>query len=414
MFKKDNPTKVLFLGGSYAQIPILKEARDRGYYLIICDFLPENPGIRFADEYHNVSTTDLEEVLKLALKVRPDFIIAYASDPAAPVAAYVSEKMGLPGNPYSSVRILSEKDLFRNYQRELGLNTPQFCIITENDYAEKELSRLSFPYIVKPTDSSGSKGVTKVTCNAGIAAAISYAFSFSRSKRIIAEEFIDNKLADLHGDGFVVGGELVFSHLGDHIYNRKSNPFNPIGTMWPSIQSKKIIDEIAKDAANIIKSCGFRNGPVNIEARVNSKGKPYIMEIGPRSGGHFVPQAIFYGTGFNMVKASLDVMFGKKIILSGQLTKSSAYYAIHSDVNGELMNLALSARLLPYIEEFHQYILPGKMVRSFQGANDTLGIILFSFRSHDKMNFIMSNMQDYIELEIRESVMSPQLDGIFY
>ena len=52
--------KVLFLGGAYGQIPILKEAKDRGYYVITCDYLPHNPGHKLADEYHNVSTTDKE------------------------------------------------------------------------------------------------------------------------------------------------------------------------------------------------------------------------------------------------------------------------------------------------------------------------------------------------------------------
>jgi hypothetical protein len=78
------------------------------------------------------------------------------------------------------------------------------------------------------------------------------------------------------------------------------------------------------------------------------------------------------------------------------------------------MNLALNARLLPYIEEFHQYIWPGKMVRSFHGANDTLGIILFSFQSLDEMNCVMSNISDYIELEIKETAISWQFDGIFH
>ena len=228
--------KILFLGGAYAQVPILKEAKARGYYIITCDYLPDNPGHKLADEYHNVSTTDMQGVLNLARKVNPDFVVAYASDPAAPVAAFISEKLGLPGNPYESVRILSEKDLFRTFQKENGLNVPKFALLTENDNPDEKLRMLKYPFIVKPSDSSGSKGVSKVSSLNEIDSAIKTAFAFSRNKRIIAEEFIGNDLADIHGDGFVVDGELVFSCLGDHIYNGKSNPYNPIGTLWPSKQ----------------------------------------------------------------------------------------------------------------------------------------------------------------------------------
>ena len=105
--------RVLMLGGSLYQTYAIKEAVRLGYYVITCDYLPDNPGHQYAHEYHNVSTTDKEAVLELAKKLKVDGIVAYASDPAAPTAAYVSEKLGLPTSPYKSVEILSKKHLFR-------------------------------------------------------------------------------------------------------------------------------------------------------------------------------------------------------------------------------------------------------------------------------------------------------------
>ena len=112
--------KILFLGAAPSQIPPIKYAKSQGYYVITCDYLPENPGHELADEYHNVSTTDKDAVLELAKKLEIDGIVAYASDPAAPTAAYVAEKMGLPGNPYDSVLILARKDLFRAFLKDNG------------------------------------------------------------------------------------------------------------------------------------------------------------------------------------------------------------------------------------------------------------------------------------------------------
>ncbi|MFO7841296.1 MAG: hypothetical protein R6V48_03935, partial [Fidelibacterota bacterium] len=117
--------RVLFLGAAYAQMPIIREAKNRGWYVITCDYLPDNPGHKLADEYYNVSTTDFEGVLYLAKKVKPDFVLAYASDPAAPTAAWVSEQLGLPNNNYKSVQLLSEKDLFRKFLAQNGFNTPK-------------------------------------------------------------------------------------------------------------------------------------------------------------------------------------------------------------------------------------------------------------------------------------------------
>src|SRR5690625_477667 len=105
--------KILLLGGSYAQIPAIRAAKKKGLYTILCDYLPDNTGQKFADEYINVSTTDKEEILEIAKKHKADYVLAYASDPAAPTAAYVSEKLGLPRNSYQSLRTISEKQLVR-------------------------------------------------------------------------------------------------------------------------------------------------------------------------------------------------------------------------------------------------------------------------------------------------------------
>lgn len=395
--------RVLFLGGTYAQIPIIKEARNRGFYLITCDYLPENPGHKLADEYHNVSTTDYEGVLVLARKVKADIIIAYASDPAAPVAAYVSEKLGLPGNSYESVQILSEKDLFRQFMKENGFNVPKIVRISSTINLKDQLKSLSFPYIVKPTDSSGSKGVSKVDEIGQIESAVNYAFRFSRNKRLIAEEFIESNNEQLHGDGFVLNGQLVFSLLGDHHYDFKVNPFVPYSTTWPSKKSNAIISLVNSDVNSLINKIGFKNGPINIEARVNTDGKIIIMELGPRSGGNFVPQVINYASGFDMVKASIDVLTGNAVVIPQKAVLKSAYYVIHTEVEGTLIHLSLSDVLKTYIQEFHQYVFPGEAVNSFQGANAAIGVIILKFSNRKEMEYIIANMENYIELEIKEA-----------
>lgn len=392
--------KILFLGGAYAQIPILKEARDRGFYIITCDYLPENPGHKYADEYFNISTTDMNGILSIAKKKKVDFVIAYASDPAAPIAAYVSEKLGLMGNSYKSVQILSEKHLFRQYLEENGYNCPSFVCITEMEDPFNKLQKLNYPFIIKPTDSSGSKGVNKVSCKEEINDAISIALNFSRNRKIIAEEYIDNHNADIHGDGFVVDGKLIFCFLGDHIYNCQSNPYNPVGTLWPSKQPFNVIKKIELDVANIIMGCGFKNGSINIEARVNSNGSHYIMEIGPRSGGHFVPQAIQYATGFDMVKSTLDIYEGNIINVPERAESFTAYYAIHSDFEGKLNRISIDSKLKPFIMEYHQYVLLGEEVKPFTGANAAIGIILMKFNKRKEMEYIIGNMKKLISILI--------------
>jgi len=400
MSKKMTKKKIILLGGAYPQIPIIIESKKQGYHVITCDYLPENPGHKLADQYYNISTTDFEGILSLAKKEQPELVVAYASDPAAPTAAYVSEMLGLPGNSYQSVKLLSEKDLYRNFLLQNGFNTPNYVSIIETDRLIDKVKNLELPIIIKPTDSSGSKGISIVNDLKNLSETVDRAYKFSRNKRIIAEEFVDNEICDVHGDGFVIDGNLVFALLGDHIYNKISNPFNPAGTYWPSAHKEDLIDSIMNETARIIKLSGFKKGPVNIEARINSKGNIYIMEIGARNGGHFVPQAIQYAAGFDMVKATIDVLNDKPINIPQNSKNYSAYYALHSDLGGTLVNLSFADELKGYIKEFHQYISFGDKVNPFLGAGDAIGILLLSFDTREELTRIISTLDQSIKIAL--------------
>ena len=184
--------KILLLGGSHFQVPSIKKAKEMGFYTVTCDYLPQNPGHKYADEYYNVSTTDKEEVLRLAQKLKIDGIVCYASDPAAPTAAYVAEKMCLPASPYQSVEILANKDKFRKFLSANGFHTPKArgYAYEEVEQMRKDIGEFCFPVMVKPVDSSGSKGVAKVDEVSEILEAVDTAVSYSRCGRFIIEEYV--------------------------------------------------------------------------------------------------------------------------------------------------------------------------------------------------------------------------------
>jgi biotin carboxylase len=393
--------KILLLGGSYPQIPAIVAAKQKGLHTILCDYLPDNPGRAYADEYYSVSTTDREAVLKLAKQHKTDFVLAYASDPAAPTAAYVSEKLGLPGNSYTSVKKLSEKNLFRKLQRDNGFNMPKTLTLNSEQIQKGRHPGIEFPLVVKPTDSAGSKGVKKVNSKNEFETAASHALTFSKSKRIIVEEFIDAGEADLHGDGFVVNGELEFCLLGDHIFDSKANPLNPNGTTWPSTKPTQYIETVTRDVASVIKLSGFKNGGINIEARVNSKGRVYIMEIGARNGGHFVPQAIHNATGFDMTQATIDLLLTGTAQIHTRAIKPSAYYALFSDKVGLLKHIEISEELHKYIAKKHIYVNPGEPVNSYLGASNALGVLVMTFDSSDVMSRVIASMEEHISISLK-------------
>ena len=136
--------KILLLGGSTQQIPAIEYANEQGYYTVLCDYLADNPGQDYAKKFYCVSTTDKDAILEVAKNEKVDGVVAYASDPAAPTATYVAEKLGLPTNPYKSVEILAFKDKFREYLRENNFNCPKAKGFSSLENAKEEICQFVF------------------------------------------------------------------------------------------------------------------------------------------------------------------------------------------------------------------------------------------------------------------------------
>lgn len=396
--------KLLILGAMEMHVPLIKRAKELGYYVITCDYIPENPGHKIADEAYFDSTTDLNAVLNLATKLKIDGIMTYNSDPAASTAAYVAEKLGLPGNPYEAVKTMSEKNLFREFLVKNDLNAPKFTSFTDSNIMQEQIDGFSFPIIVKPVDSSGSKGVTVVNDKQEMEKAVALAFAKSRCKRCIVEEFIEPLGSQLHGDGFVENGKLIFLSLGDHHFDKTINNLVPYSTTFPSEHSKETVEECKKQIQKFISKVGFKNGGFNVELRVSKKDrKPYIIDIGARNGGNFTPKVIEYCTGFNFMDRALKASLGENLddIQEGnKVSDFVSYLILHSPKDGILRNYTLTPELEKHLIEKHIYVQNGEKVESFLGANAAIGVLILKYESREVMNNIVDNFDNLYTVSV--------------
>lgn len=392
--------KILILGGSFAQLPFIEEAKKRGYYTILVDYLDDNPGQKYVNEYFNLSTTDKEAVLQLALRVKPDIVYSYASDPAAPTVAYVADKLGLEyANNPNSVNILGEKNKFKEFLKLNGFNIPEYIIIDSTDFNIEELEKLRLPFFIKPTDSSGSKGVSLVISLDDVQQALENALTFSRNKVLIAEEYIDTDWKQIHGDIFIENGEIIFSHLGDHHFDIEKGSFVPYSTSWPSVYSEKDLKRICNDIKKVLDLLEFRNGPINVEARIKDD-KIYLMELGPRNGGNFVPLISEISTGFDMINALFNQFEGIPNNMNISDKKYSCYYVIRTFRKGILKKIDCSPEIEKNIIKKYLYKNIGDNVNYFSGANEAIGILLMTFESRLEMNAFYENTGEFIKVDI--------------
>ena len=397
--------KVLMLGGSLYQTYAIKEAVKMGYYVITCDYLPSNPGHHYSHEYHNVSTTDKDAVLELAKRLNVDGIVAYASDPAAPTAAYVCEKLGLPTSPYKSVEILSKKHLFRQYLAEHGFNVPNARSYTSYEDAEKDIDSFKLPVMVKPVDSSGSKGINKLVDKKQLKTFYEDAQSYSREKIVIIEEFIEKQGPQISGDAFSVEGELVFHCLGNEFYSTHvDKDFAPLGECWPTIMPQSVIDQLVQDLQRLISSLGMKSTAYNVEAIYGKDGKVYILELGARSGGSLIPQITALATGVDMVPYVIKAAMGEDC---SELKMASvkgfwSNYMAHANKTGIYNGIAFDEvfkknHLVDYVSETKK----GDSVHKYRDAQDCIGELIIRYENQEQMFQMIENMNKYVTILVK-------------
>lgn len=388
--------KILLLGGSAQQIIAIKTAKRLGYYTVLCDFLEDNPGQYEADKFYLVSTTDKEAVLDVAQKEHVDGVLAYASDPAAPTAAYVGEKLNLPTNPYKSVEILCNKDKFREFLTTNGFNAPKSVGYSEKEAAMQTKQVFELPVIIKPVDSSGSKGATVLDSWNGLENAIEFAFSFSKSHRIIVENYIEKKHKYLiGGDIFVVDGKVVLWGLMNCHRDSKVNPLVPVGKSYPLDLKEEDQICVKKTLQEMITKLGIKFGSVNVEVVIDKGNKVWPIDVGPRAGGNMIPDLLGMIFDTDIVEMAILSSMGEMIDIPLKSKVSSYYYSthnLHSNEDGIYERIEFSEELEKYIIKKCFYKQRGDRVEYFDNAAKALGIIFMKFEDVETAKQILDKI----------------------
>lgn len=397
--------KLLILGGSRYTIPAIISAKKMGVYVITCDYLPDNVGHKYSDEYHNISILDKEAVLELAKQLKVDGIISFATDPGVVVAAYVANKLNLPSPPYESVKILQNKDLFRDFLEKNGFNVPKHKCIKKQDNVMDKLADFEIPFIVKPVDSAGSKGVTKVNDINDLPNALRNAFEHSFSNKVIVEEFIEQKGCSSDTDCFSIDNRLVFASFNCQYFdNNAFNPFTPAYYTWPSNMTMESQKELRRELERLISLLNMGTSIYNIETRTGIDGKTYIMEVSPRAGGNRLSEILKMACGQDLIANNIRAALGMEL---DELTDPIyngywAEYIIHSDKDGVFSSLEIDDEINKNnVVELDLWVKDGDEVHKFSGANETIGTIIMKFDSYEQAGMVLNNHDSWLKVLVK-------------
>lgn len=397
--------KILLLGGSRYIIPVIEKIHKLGHYVITCDYLPNNVAHKYSDEYYNISIIDKEKVLDLAKELNIDGIMSFACDPGVLTAAYVAEKMGLPfQGSYKSTAILQDKGKFRRFLWDNGFNCPHSKRYHDIQDALLDVDYFTWPVIVKPVDSAGSKGVSRVDDKNCLVKAIEYALSESHNGYFIIEDFITFKGYHSSADCFTVDGELVFCTYSDQLFDKDAdNPYTPAYIIWPSTMATDAQRYLTKEIQRLMRLLNMRTGIYNIESCVGIDGKPYIMEVSPRGGGCKIAEIQQLATGIDLIEAEVKSALGQEItdLKTPKFDGVWCEMVIHNTCGkaGVFKELVIDKDVRKkYLKVIDMATQSGDYVETFTGANKALGDMFLRFGSREECDKIISKVDEWLRI----------------
>lgn len=398
--------KVMLLGGIHYLLPVIEAAHKQGYYVITADYTPDNIAHKYSDEYVNVNIIDKDAVLKVALEKQIDGIMSFGVDPGVVSASYVQNQMDLPSfGPFESIEILQNKDKFRAFLQKHGFNVPQAKGFDNIDDAMAESYSYPWPVIVKPTDSTGSKGVARVDKPEDLKPALEYAMQHSISGRVIVEKFIEKDGCSSDTDSMSVDGKLVFTSFCAQRFDADAtNPYTPAAYSWPSTFTKEQEEYLTYEIQRLITLLGLKTVVYNIETRIGTNGKPYIMELTPRGGGNRLCEMLHYATGVDMITAITRAIVGDPLLEPIEQKPYNGHWAeiiLHADKDGIFDHLEIDKNLSAEIVEEDLWVSKGDHVDSFKGANNAIGTLVLKFQSAEELERAITHQRDWLKVVVQ-------------
>ena len=397
----------MLLGGIRYLLPVIEAAHKMGVYVITADYLPDNIAHKYSDEYVNVSIIDRDAVLKVAQEKKIDGILSFGVDPGVVTAAYVAEKMGLPTPPLASVEILQNKDKFRDFLEKNDFNCPFHRGYTSKDaaLADAKTKTFEYPMIVKPVDSAGSKGVTRVNSVTELARALDVAFDAAHNGRIIIEQFLELVGHQTGSDSFSIDNELVFVSFDCQYFDPSSpNCYTPSAHSWPSDMPETVQDELRSEIQRLIKLLDMGTSIYNIEARQAKDGKVYIMEVSPRAGGNRLSELLKFATGQDLVENNIRFALGMPLNPMSQPVYDGVWvdYVVHSNKSGKFVSFQIDEEFRKaHVREECVYVEPGDMVTEFNGANQAIGTLFIRFKTQEDAWRALASVDEWMKVIVR-------------
>jgi phosphoribosylamine-glycine ligase len=379
----------LVLGGTSPHVELIKKLKNRGYQVILIDYLDNSPGIAYADRHIKESTLDAERVLQIARDTEAALVISTCIDQANSTCCYVAEQLGLP-HPYDYKTSLdvTDKGRMKKIMREHGIPTSPYILVT--DEQKIAWDQITFPVVVKPVDCNSSKGVHRADKREEVLYYVKEALALSRAHHAIVEGF--NAGVEIQVDCMALeeDAKVLMTRQKKTISGENGMVLQSLGSVIPASLDSTLLVQAEQIAVGIARAFGLKNTPFFYQAIITREGIS-VLEFAPRIGGGLSYYLLRKVAGVDVVECAIDSFLGNKIKLTVQ--KNPHFFSTSL--------LYMKAGVFDRIEGFEQLKEQGVIRESFQMKKSGT-VIDDDLRSGNRVGAVVIEADSLAELRLKE------------
>lgn len=391
--------KVLILGGSHSEIPLIKSCQKLGYFVITTGNNIDGLGHKTADKYIPCDYSDKEKILEIAKTVEIEGIISGCNDFALLSSSFAAQKLQLKGHDdFETSLNLHIKDKCRKLTKKLNIKTPKFIKFNKNEDINNILKKFSFPVIVKPVDLSGGKGIKKCENKQDLEKAINLAFERTKENYILVEEFISGTN---HGfSAFIKNKKVVFYFVDNEQYYL--NKYLVSGASTTTDISQEIINNLIRDCEKIADNLNLVDGLLHTQVIIDENNEPVIIEITRRTPGDLYIKLVEFATDINyselIVRAELNLPLPKIHFVKPKY--NLVRHCVMGNKEGILKEVKIAEKIKDKIKHSLFWYKKGDVIKD--KLTYKAGIVFIYFDKETEMNCTIKELNDLITIEVEE------------
>ena len=398
---------VMILGANDGQMPFINICKQKGYRTIAVSPEGDYPGFEVADKCIYLDTRDKEAILQVAIDEKIDAIVTDQTDVSVGSVAYIAEKMNIAGIGIDTAIRFTDKYEMRKAAKEVGVKVPEFDETNSVDRAVEIANHVGYPVIIKPIDSSGSRGVLKVTCDKEMRDNFEYTKNISNKKMVIVEKFIIGK--EYLADGFAMDYEYVTLDVGEKEFFNVPNLYVSKMCMFSSsalAQDDHVMNMVKETNDKLIKGFKLPFGITHAEYLYSKEEDVvYLVECAARGGGVFLSSDITpNASGFNTNVALIEYVTEGIKRFPRELDRKVSGWVCFSFPDGEITDISGVDETLqiPGVDKVVlDKIYVGMKTKYLRDDSGKYGPVLFTANSREECYNIVDMVRNTLKISVK-------------